>query len=347
MWLPMIALIFLVSSKGGVSCNKMKAINLSTNNDNQNNVAANNIRSGNKCDTQHMIVTAFDDVNYNNSNSIAVTTKDSSSNRKEDASISSYRSASKGRNLRTDDNDERSRKNDEMRKNHLYEASHDSSKITELDSVVDISWSNNNNSNNNVHIERPNSYSGKLSLSNAAQSSFRTLPRHQRAIAAVAEQKGLLQAAGDERVLRRGKRYLQFAKGSRVSWRTNGKNNILKSNTLWAYGYGFRVNFPFPGPDESRRPFFKRDVLHSLVDVLDGHGLDGQACILKSYCTAALDVNSNISGGMLFKMLKLIFTLKEHDKRHLPYLRLENCKQILHSHCPLSFNSISPYTDDV
>ncbi|XP_054726051.1 uncharacterized protein DDB_G0288805 [Anastrepha obliqua] len=323
MWLPMIALIFLVSSKGGVSCNKTKATNLSTNNDNQNNVAANNIRSDNKCATQDMIVTAFDDVNYNNGNSIAVTTNDSSSNREEDASISSYRSASGGRNLRTDDNDERSIKNDEMRENHR----HDSSKITELDSVVDISLSNNNNSHINVHIERPNSYSGKVPLSNAAQSSFRTLPRHQRAIAAVAEEKGLLQAVGDERVLRRGKRYLQFAKGSRMSWRTNGKNNILKTNTLWAYGYGFRVNFPFPGPDESRRPFFKRDVLHSLVDVLDGHGLDGQACILKSYCTAALDVNSNISGGMLFKMLKLIFTLKEYDKRHLPYLRLENSKQ--------------------
>lgn len=114
-----------------------------------------------------------------------------------------------------------------------------------------------------------------------------------------------------------------------IKWRTNGKNNILKVNGLWAYGYGFRVNFPFPGPEESRRPFFKRDVLHSLEDVLNGfvyldksrnvgflfpllcvfrHGLDGRACVLKSYCTAALDVDSNISGGMLFKMLKLIFT---------------------------------------
>ncbi|XP_011191212.1 uncharacterized protein LOC105217750 [Zeugodacus cucurbitae] len=181
----------------------------------------------------------------------------------------------------------------------------------------------------------------------APASSYRKLPRHQRAIAAVAEKKGLLKNGGGERILRRGKRYLQFAKGSRVSWRTAGKNNILNINTLWAYGYGFRVNFPFPGPDESRRPFFKRNVLHSLEDVLNGHGLDGRACVLKSYCTAALDVDSSISGGMLFKMLKLIFTLHEHDKRHFSYLRLENCKQILHSHCPLSFDSISPYTDDV
>ncbi|CAD6991486.1 unnamed protein product [Ceratitis capitata] len=185
-------------------------------------------------------------------------------------------------------------------------------------------------------------------FSNVPLSSMKKLPRHQRAIAAIAEEKGLLHAAiGGERILRRGKRYLQFAKGSRVSWRTNGKNNILNVNTLWGYGYGFRVNFPFPGPDESRRPFFKRDVLHSLEDVLNGHGLDGRACVLKSYCTAILDVDSNISGGMLFKMLKLIFTLHEHDKRHFSYLRLDNCKQILHSHCPLSFDSISPYTDDI
>ncbi|XP_029409132.2 uncharacterized protein LOC105232961 isoform X2 [Bactrocera dorsalis] len=201
-----------------------------------------------------------------------------------------------------------------------------------LDSAVIIS-----NSSNWETVVEPN----------APPSSYRKLPRHQRAIAAVAEKRGLLKNSDGERILRRGKRYLEFAKGSRVSWRTNGKNNILNVNTLWAYGYGFRVNFPFPGPDESRRKYFKRDVLHSLEDVLNGHGLDGRACVLKSYCTAALDVDSNISGGMLFKMLKLIFTLHDHDKRHFSYLRLENCKQILHSHCPLSFDSISPYTDDV
>uniref|UniRef100_A0A034WQP6 Uncharacterized protein n=1 Tax=Bactrocera dorsalis TaxID=27457 RepID=A0A034WQP6_BACDO len=221
-----------------------------------------------------------------------------------------------------------------------------------LDSAVIISNSSNwetvvePSESNNIN-ENTSDDHNELNLTDAPPSSYRKLPRHQRAIAAVAEKRGLLKNSDGERILRRGKRYLEFAKGSRVSWRTNGKNNILNVNTLWAYGYGFRVNFPFPGPDESRRKYFKRDVLHSLEDVLNGHGLDGRACVLKSYCTAALDVDSNISGGMLFKMLKLIFTLHDHDKRHFSYLRLENCKQILHSHCPLSFDSISPYTDDV
>ncbi|TMW48667.1 hypothetical protein DOY81_006256 [Sarcophaga bullata] len=187
-------------------------------------------------------------------------------------------------------------------------------------------------------------------------------------------------------VLKRGKRYLDFTKGSRMSWRTTVKNNILKVNTLWGYGFGFRANFPFPDKADRRRPFFKRDVFQSLTDVLDGHGLDGQACILKSYCTAHLDADSDIGNGMLFKLLKYlftsgfdgkacilkaycaahlddeskgmnkgilfkllkhIFTLNDEDKRHFPYLHKENCHQLLHSHCPLSFNNISPFTDDV
>ncbi|XP_017462707.1 PREDICTED: GATA zinc finger domain-containing protein 4-like [Rhagoletis zephyria] len=204
-------------------------------------------------------------------------------------------------NHKSDENDELSMKNNAITNYHLHHT-------------------NNNNNNSAVAFDNSSDFdtmaissrktnNNNPSLSKSAAGKYATLPRHQRSIAAVAKQRGLLQQVTDgERILRRGKRYLQFAKGSRVSWRTTGKNNILKVNTLWGYGYGFRANFPFPGPEESRRPFFKRDVLHSLADVLDGHGLDGRACILKSYCTAAIDVDSNISAGMLFKMLKLIFT---------------------------------------
>nr|XP_044251617.1 uncharacterized protein LOC108065548 isoform X2 [Drosophila takahashii] len=277
------------------------------------------------------------------------------------------------------------------------------------------------------------------------------------------------------RILRRGKRYLQFSKGSRMSWRTNGKNNLWTINTLWAYGYGFRTNYPFPSIEEQKKDnavffrLFKRDLFSKLETALDGHGFDGRACMLKSFCTALNDVdNPKQKSGMLFKMLKLIFsrakryldiiettrifvgilkspivaysivyiplfkfrvnaknnvikspivwahgygfrantpvlvkrenrpfrrdtyellhelidrsgldgracvlkayctalagdhgqgflfkllkyvfTLDEHDKRHMPHLREENCEQIMHSHCPLSFDSISPYTDDV
>ncbi|XP_052838465.1 uncharacterized protein LOC128253812 isoform X2 [Drosophila gunungcola] len=139
-----------------------------------------------------------------------------------------------------------------------------------------------------------------------------------------------------------------------MSWRTNGKNNLWRINTLYAYGYGFRTNYPFPSIEEQKKDnavffrLFKRDLFSKLETALDGHGFDGRACMLKSFCTALNDVDSPTQkSGMLFKMLKLIFSLDEHDKRHMPHLREENCEQIMHSHCPLSFDSISPYTDDV
>ncbi|XP_075164458.1 uncharacterized protein LOC142237024 [Haematobia irritans] len=259
-------------------------------------------------------------------------------------------------------------------------------------------------------------------------------------------------------LLKRSRRYLDFTKGARMSWRCNVKNNILKVNTLWAYGYGFRVNFPFPDKADRLRPFYKRDVFQGLTDILDGHGLDGRACLLKSFCTghfssdrdvgkgmlfkllkrlftrgkryldfldtsrmivgitymqfranvknniipkptiwahgygfrcnypiendrkvrpfrrdtyevlgdlmenigfdgkacilkafcaAHLGEDTQINKGILFKLLKYIFTLNSEDKRHFPYLHHGNCQQILHSHCPLSFNNISPFTDDM
>ncbi|XP_023161847.1 uncharacterized protein LOC111593367 isoform X1 [Drosophila hydei] len=158
-------------------------------------------------------------------------------------------------------------------------------------------------------------------------------------------------ANNDTRILRRGKRYLEFTKGSRMSWRTNGKNNLLAINTLFAYGYGFRTNYPFPDAKEQRQKsaiLFKRDLFSRLESALDGHGFDGRACLLKSFCTAIFDVDKpHQKSGMLFKLLKLIFSLEDQEKHHIPYLREENCQQILHSHCPLSFDSISPYTDDV
>ncbi|XP_068155089.1 uncharacterized protein [Drosophila tropicalis] len=158
----------------------------------------------------------------------------------------------------------------------------------------------------------------------------------------------------ETRILQRGKRYLEFSKGSRMSWRTNGKNNLWKINTLYSYGYGFRANYPFPEPKDQRKDnlvffrLFKRDLFSKLETALDGHGFDGRACLLKSFCTAVYDVDKpQQKSGMLFKLLKLIFSLEDHEKHHMPYLREENCEQIMHSHCPLSFDSISPYTDDV
>ncbi|XP_055847415.1 uncharacterized protein LOC129913051 isoform X5 [Episyrphus balteatus] len=89
----------------------------------------------------------------------------------------------------------------------------------------------------------------------------------------------------------------------------------------------------------------KRDIYKTLETFMDGHGFDGKACILKSFCTAMKEGPSQ--EGILFKTFKTILALNEHDRRHFKYLKDENCDQILHHHCPLSFNSISPFTDDV
>ncbi|XP_061400294.1 uncharacterized protein LOC133336017 [Musca vetustissima] len=150
---------------------------------------------------------------------------------------------------------------------------------------------------------------------------------------------------GEERPRKRSKRYLDFIEGSRMIFRVNVKNNIIPKPTIWAHGYGFRCNYPIENNREARP--FRRDTYDVLRELMDRSGFDGQACILKAYCAAHLDNGTMWNKGMLFKLMKYIFTLTDEDRRHFPHLQHDNCKQILHSHCPLSFNSISPYTDDL
>lgn len=43
------------------------------------------------------------------------------------------------------------------------------------------------------------------------------------------------------------------------------------------------------------------------ISLSASHGFDGRACLLKSFCTAVLDVDTTEQkSGMLFKLLKLI-----------------------------------------
>ncbi|XP_073820075.1 uncharacterized protein [Musca autumnalis] len=151
--------------------------------------------------------------------------------------------------------------------------------------------------------------------------------------------------ADEQRPLKRKKRYLDFIKGSRMAFRFNVKNNVIPGSTIWANGWGFRCNYPIEN-NEVTRPF-RRDTYDLLGELMDRSGFDGQACMLKAYCAAHIDDGTKWNNGMLFKLMKYIFTLTDEDRRHFPHLNHDNCKQILHSHCPLSFNSISPYTDDV
>ncbi|ALC47296.1 CG17780 [Drosophila busckii] len=127
-----------------------------------------------------------------------------------------------------------------------------------------------------------------------------------------------------------------------LCFRVNVKNNVIPKPTIWAHGYGFRANTPVLVNRENRP--FRRDTVELMHELLDRSGFDAQACVLKAYCSAQ---SAQQSQGFLFKLLKYMLALEDHEKHHLPYLREENCQQLLHSHCPLSFDSISPYTDDV
>lgn len=114
-------------------------------------------------------------------------------------------------NRQTNNNDEFALNNSEM-----YNINHNNNP---LGSVIIISNSSTVVvSSENSNISENKSYDhNELTYSDALPSTYRRLPHHQRAIAAVAEKRGLLKSSDGERILRRGKRYLQFAKGSRVS----------------------------------------------------------------------------------------------------------------------------------
>ncbi|XP_037037189.1 uncharacterized protein LOC119074850 isoform X2 [Bradysia coprophila] len=103
-------------------------------------------------------------------------------------------------------------------------------------------------------------------------------------------------------IIQRSKRYLDFIPLSRMFFRANIKDNIVKVNQFWAQSYGFRANFPIENQKRTKRS----DVYDTLSDLINQHGFDGRACILKTFCDASKALTPN--SGMLFKMFKLIFS---------------------------------------
>ncbi|XP_055847413.1 uncharacterized protein LOC129913051 isoform X3 [Episyrphus balteatus] len=154
----------------------------------------------------------------------------------------------------------------------------------------------------------------------------------------------LVESESDGKI--RGKRYLDFIKSSRMFFRINIKYNVFNWTNIWTHGVGFKANMNILNDRKPLRPF-RRDTYEVLHQLLDLHGFDGKACLLKAFCVASREANEGFLNGVLYKLLRYIFELNEHDRRHFKYLKDENCDQILHHHCPLSFNSISPFTDDV
>ncbi|XP_055548787.1 uncharacterized protein LOC129732198 [Wyeomyia smithii] len=144
------------------------------------------------------------------------------------------------------------------------------------------------------------------------------------------------------RVLTRRKRYLIFRDISRGFARCNVKDRAVDSTNIWAQGVGYRWNVEFTNPPGLR--ITKRDLHNSISEMIQSHGFDGRACILRTFCEISKAVTPK--SGMLFKLFKKIFTdsdasstgsnsLPEGDELYFPYLKSTDCQE-LDQHCPIS-----------
>ncbi|XP_049765587.1 uncharacterized protein LOC126094976 [Schistocerca cancellata] len=143
-------------------------------------------------------------------------------------------------------------------------------------------------------------------------------------------------AAGAEPRAARVKRKLVFLEGTTFWVRLNIKKDILPYTNLFAFAYGFRVNYPLPtgAKDFPFKRIFRRDVYGDLEHLISQHGLDGRACVLRAICEAA---SLEKPRGLVQKLLHRIFSVPADEAGHLqPYHVLEGGCERLHESCPLS-----------
>ncbi|KAL7021461.1 hypothetical protein ACKWTF_011882 [Chironomus riparius] len=160
-------------------------------------------------------------------------------------------------------------------------------------------------------------------------------------------------------VKHRMKRQLVFQPGTRIMFRVNTKNNIIKVNQIFAHGFGFRGNIDLTQPDNinllapehrMKRSVTRREVYETIGELMNQFGFDGRLCIQRMICSAIHDIPLSAK-GIFSKVFKLIFTrgqstkgLWSDDEKDYPYLSSDDCSKLLH-HCPLHLFDISPFTD--
>ncbi|KAG5672418.1 hypothetical protein PVAND_002548 [Polypedilum vanderplanki] len=146
----------------------------------------------------------------------------------------------------------------------------------------------------------------------------------------------------------RMKRNLIFQPGTRIMFRVNTKDNIIRVNQIFAHGWGFRANIDLTQPDKPsllprvRRSVTRREIFDTLEELVNQHGFNGKSCILKMICDAKNN-EPKVSDGMFSKILKLIFQT-EHFSKDDNFHHSNACIQ-QHNDCPLNLLQVSPFTD--
>ncbi|XP_070503921.1 uncharacterized protein [Chironomus tepperi] len=160
-------------------------------------------------------------------------------------------------------------------------------------------------------------------------------------------------------VKHRMKRQLIFQPGTRIMFRVNTKDNIIKVNQIFAHGFGFRGNIDLTQPDNinlmtpehrMKRSVTRREVYETLGELMNQFGFEGRYCIQRMICSATHNIPLSAK-GIFSKVFKLIFAggqstkgLRSDDEKDYPYLSSDDCSKLLH-HCPLHLFDISPFTD--
>ena len=75
---------------------------------------------------------------------------------------------------------------------------------------------------------------------------------------------------------------------------------------MWAHAFGFRQNFDIPYPLPKQYKVRRRDVHETLEVMLNHHGFDGRACVLRAFCDASRMVTPR--SGIFLKLFKLVFS---------------------------------------
>ncbi|XP_055611196.1 uncharacterized protein LOC129757867 isoform X3 [Uranotaenia lowii] len=129
----------------------------------------------------------------------------------------------------------------------------------------------------------------------------------------------------------RRKRYIIFREISRGFARANVKDRMIDITNIWAHAYGFRWNVEYNNPPGLM--ITKRDLHESIGELIQAHGFDGRACILRTFCEMSKVMTPK--SGFMLKLFRKIFTLPEGDEMYFPYLKSSDCQE-LDDHCPIS-----------